>query len=93
MLQEPVIRRVTLSRYLFEFATQNVRSDQEVAPVRLVSIYWQDAVEICLVAAADHLNVHNRSNTPASANGRPTTLSVTTILVLRPIRKYQVTPK
>jgi hypothetical protein len=57
MLQEPVIRRVTLSRYLFELATQNARSDQEVAGAACVNLL-QDAVEIFLLAAADHVNVH-----------------------------------
>jgi hypothetical protein len=57
MLQEPVIRRVTLSRYLFELATQNARSDQEVAGAACVNLL-QDAVEIFLLAASDHLNVH-----------------------------------
>jgi hypothetical protein len=31
MLEEPVIRRLTLSRYLFQLAEQNARSDQDVA--------------------------------------------------------------
>jgi hypothetical protein len=56
MLQEPVIRRVTLSRYLFELATQNARSDQEVAGAACVNLL-QDAIEIFLLAASDHLNV------------------------------------
>src|SRR2546423_1428587 len=57
MLQEPVIRRVTLSRDLFELATQNARSEQEVAGAACVNLL-QDAVEIFLLAASDHLNVH-----------------------------------
>jgi hypothetical protein len=56
MLQEPVIRRVTLSRYLFELAIQNARSDQDVAGAACVNLL-QDAVEIFLLAALDHLNV------------------------------------
>jgi hypothetical protein len=56
MLQEPVIRRVTLSRYLFELATQNARSDQEIAGSACVNLL-QDAIEIFLLAVSDHLNV------------------------------------
>ena len=62
MLQEPVIRRVTLSRYLFELATQNARSDQEVAGSACVNLL-QDAIEIFLLAASNHLNVDLNAKT------------------------------
>lgn len=62
MLQDPVIRRVTLSRHLFELATQSARSDQEVAGAACVSLL-QDAIEIFFLAAFDHLNVHVSAKT------------------------------
>jgi hypothetical protein len=55
MLREPVINRLTLSRYLFELATQNARSNQEVAGAACINML-QDAIEIFLLAALDHLN-------------------------------------
>jgi hypothetical protein len=56
LLEEPVIKRLTLCRYLFEIAVQNARSDQEVAGAACVNLI-QDAIEIFLLAAADHLNI------------------------------------
>ncbi len=56
MLEEPVIKRLTLSRYLVQLATQNARADQEVAGAACINLL-QDAIEICLLAALDHLNI------------------------------------
>src|SRR5258708_8222900 len=55
MLEEPVIRRLILSRYLFQLAEQNARSDQDVAASACIHLL-QDSAEIFLLAALDHLN-------------------------------------
>jgi hypothetical protein len=62
MLEEPVIKRLTLSRYLFQIAIQNAQSDQEVAGAACVNLL-QDAIEIFLLAALDHLNVRVAART------------------------------
>src|SRR5712671_6639594 len=54
MLSEPIIKRLILSRYLFELALQNVRSEQETGDAACVNLL-QDATEIFFVAALDHL--------------------------------------
>jgi hypothetical protein len=56
MLNEPVTKRLILSRYLFELALQNVRSQQETGDAACVNLL-QDAIEIFFVAVFDHLNV------------------------------------
>lgn len=56
-LAEAVIRRLTLSRYLLQLATQNARSNLDVAAAACINML-QDAIEIFLLAAIDHLNVH-----------------------------------
>jgi hypothetical protein len=55
-VSEPVIKRVVLSRYLFELALHNVRVQQETGDAACVNLL-QDAVEVFFVAALDHLNV------------------------------------
>jgi hypothetical protein len=55
-LKETVIRRLKLSRYLFQLASQNARSDLDVASSASVNLL-QDAIEIFLLAAIDHLNI------------------------------------
>jgi hypothetical protein len=56
MLSEPITKRLILSRYLFELALQNVRSQQETGDAACVNLL-QDAIEIFFVAAFDHLNL------------------------------------
>jgi hypothetical protein len=56
MISEPVIKRLTLSRYLFELALQNANSQQEAADSACVHLL-QDAIEVFFLAAFDHLNV------------------------------------
>lgn len=56
MLSESVVKRLTLSRYLFEQALQNARSEQETADAACVNLL-QDAIEIFFLASFDHLNV------------------------------------
>lgn len=56
MLTEPIIRRLILSRYLFELALQNVRVEQETGDAACVNLL-QDATEIFFVAALDHRNI------------------------------------
>jgi len=55
MLAEPALRRLILSRYLFELAIQNARSDQEVARAACVNLL-QDSIEIFMLSALDHLD-------------------------------------
>ena len=55
-LKETVIRRLKLSRYLFQLAAQNARSDLDVAGSAAVNLL-QDAIEVFLLAAIDHLNI------------------------------------
>jgi len=62
MLTEPVIRRLILSRYLFELALQNVRVEQETGDAACVNLL-QDAIEIFFVAAFDHCNVAEKPKT------------------------------
>jgi hypothetical protein len=56
MLSEPVIKRLTLSRHLFEMAMRSARQEQEVANAATVNLL-QDAIEIFFLAAFDFLNV------------------------------------
>src|SRR5450432_1560930 len=56
MLNEPIVKRLVLARYLFELALQNVRAQQETGDAACVNLL-QDATEIFLIAALDHLNV------------------------------------
>ena len=56
MLSEPVIKRLTLSRYLFELALQNAGSRQETADAACV-LLLQDAIEVFFLAAFDHLDI------------------------------------
>jgi hypothetical protein len=65
MLSEPVIKRITLSRYLFELALQNVRSQQETGDAACVNLL-QDATELFLLAALDHLNAPTKPKTEFS---------------------------
>jgi hypothetical protein len=62
MLEEAVIRRITLARYLFELATINAGSNQDVANAACVNML-QDAIEIFLLAALDHLNANVSART------------------------------
>lgn len=55
-LKETVTRRLTLSRYLFQLATQNVRSDLDVSNSAAINLL-QDAIEIALLAMIDHLDI------------------------------------
>jgi hypothetical protein len=55
-LSEPVIKRLTLSRHLFEMALRNARQQQEAADAAAVNLL-QDAVEIFFLAAFDFLNI------------------------------------
>jgi hypothetical protein len=57
MNNEPVIKRLVLSRYLFELARQNVRAEQETGDAATVNLL-QDATEIFLVACLDHHNAN-----------------------------------
>jgi hypothetical protein len=56
MLSEPVIKRLTLSRYLFEMALRNARTQQEAADAASVNLL-QDAIEIFFLAVFDFLNI------------------------------------
>lgn len=56
MISEPAIKRLTLSRYLFELALQNANSQQETADAACIHLL-QDAIEVFFLAAFDHLNV------------------------------------
>ena len=56
MPSEPVIKRLTLSRYLFELALQNAGSRQETADAACV-LLLQDAIEVFFLAAFDHLDI------------------------------------
>ena len=62
LLTETVTKRVTLSRYLFELALQNVRAQQETGDAACVTLL-QDALEIFLMAALDHFNVSTKPKT------------------------------
>jgi len=55
-LKETVIRRLTLSRYLFQLATQNARSDLDVSNSASINLL-QDGIEIALLALIDHLGI------------------------------------
>jgi hypothetical protein len=55
-LSEPVIKRLTLSRHLFEMALRNARQQQEAADAAAVNLL-QDAIEIFFLAAFDFLNI------------------------------------
>jgi hypothetical protein len=65
MLSEPVTKRLLLSRYLFELALQNVRAQQETGDAACVNLL-QDATEVFLVAALDHLNAALKPKTEFS---------------------------
>jgi len=56
VLSEPVIKRLTLSRFLFELAAQNARSQQDTAASACVHLL-QDAIEVFFLAAFDNLDV------------------------------------
>jgi hypothetical protein len=56
LLSEPVIKRLTLSRHLFELAMRSARQEQEVADSATVNLL-QDAIEIFFLAAFDFLDV------------------------------------
>src|SRR6266404_838958 len=56
MLSEPVIKRLTLSRHLFEMALRNARQQQEAADAAAINLL-QDAIEIFFLAAFDFLNI------------------------------------
>jgi hypothetical protein len=62
MLSESVLKRLVLSRYFFELALQNVRSEQEVADSACVNLL-QDSIEIFFLAAFDVLNVATAGRT------------------------------
>lgn len=62
MLSESVTKRLVLSRYFFELALQNVRSEQEVADSACVNLL-QDSIEIFFLAAFDVLNVFTTGRT------------------------------
>lgn len=55
-LSEPVVKRLTLSRYLFEMALRNARTQQEAADAASVNLL-QDAIEIFFLAVFDFLNI------------------------------------
>src|ERR1700693_449263 len=56
MLSGPVIKRLTLARYLFEVALRNAQSSRETAAAPCVHLI-QDAVELFFLAAFDHLDI------------------------------------
>jgi hypothetical protein len=56
MLSEPVIKRLILSRYLFEISLQHSKSPQDTAAAACVHLI-QDAVEVFFLACFDHLDV------------------------------------
>jgi hypothetical protein len=56
MTSEPVIKRLTLSRFLFELALQNANSQLETADAACIHLL-QDAIEVFLLAAFDHLDI------------------------------------
>jgi hypothetical protein len=56
ILSGPVVKRLTLSRHLFEMALRNARSQQEAADAASVNLL-QDAIEIFFLAVFDFLNI------------------------------------
>jgi hypothetical protein len=56
VLGDTAIKRLNLSRYLYFIAVDNARLNREVASFACINLV-QDAVEMFLVAAADHLNL------------------------------------
>ena len=56
MISEPVIKRLTLSRYLFELALQNANALQETADAACIHLI-QDGIEVFFLAAFDHLDI------------------------------------
>src|SRR5262249_46519842 len=65
MISEPVIKRLTLSRYLFELALQNASSRQEIADAVCINLI-QDGIEVFFLATIDHLNITVASRTEFS---------------------------
>ena len=62
MINEPVIKRLTLSRYPFELALQNAKSLQEIADAACIHLL-QDAIEVFCLAAFDHLDITVQART------------------------------
>jgi hypothetical protein len=58
-----VIKKLTLARYLLSSADSFLRGTSEPAVFAALNQY-QDAVEMCLLALAEHLNAGVASNTP-----------------------------
>ncbi len=52
-----VLKRLVLSRYLYELAAQNGRAERDVALSACVNLL-QDSIEIFMVAGLDHLNAN-----------------------------------
>jgi hypothetical protein len=55
MVDTSIIKRLLLSRYLYRLSADNARLETEVAAFASINLL-QDALEIFLLAAADHLN-------------------------------------
>lgn len=55
MLSEATIKRLTLTRYLYGLASENSRSEREVACFAAINLL-QDSIEIFLLTVADFLN-------------------------------------
>ena len=56
MLQITVVRRLVLSRYILSLGLQHERGPQEASRFTAINLL-QDAIELFLLAAADHLNI------------------------------------
>ncbi len=56
MLQPNVIRRLVLSRYVLNLGIDHARTDEEAFRFTSINLL-QDAIELLLLAAAEHLNI------------------------------------
>lgn len=56
MLQENVVRRLVLSRYVLNLGLDHARTDEDAFRFAAINLL-QDAIELFLLAAADHLNI------------------------------------
>src|SRR3990172_527530 len=61
-LDTPVVKRISLARYLFQLAEQESRSASDLALFSGVNLL-QDSVEMFLVALSDQLNAGIKQNT------------------------------
>lgn len=62
MLSDTIIKRLTLSRYLYMNAVGHARLNREVTHFACINM-MQDAIEIFLVAAAEYLNANTQVKT------------------------------